>query len=637
MFQGLSDWKLRVFYPAYDDAAGGWREWVAANTTPLTAAQTNTYATAYPGTPLPAGYGNAGTMFANEYLVPWTPPALATNTLHIVGSVTRSISGEGAPGRGTVVPAYGVAGNLAEGATLACSAPAVATADEDEYACTGYVLETLGPAGWENPVTNLAATSFTYTQDGNTSRRLIWLWSPSGIMITHAYDTSKGSVTASPAPNGAAESYLAGTALTLTCAPGAGCTFDGWVGDTEGLEGLDAATLTFTVDQPRKIYPKIKGFWEVTTLSPDVQISAGEWEFKVDDYSTNPKRLKIRAVVTRSPYGSIDFAQPIRDINGDLIENARITKIGDGGVFGFFTGDTSLYAVELDPETTGIGHYVFQDCSNLRTVTPFLPPTVSSMMNSIFQNCGKLTGKLYLPCDPGALDFSNLPGLYEIEIAEGVTTVSGDSAFHGCANVQKVILPSTLTTLGNIRIGGSPRFEPAFPPSLKSIAAHAFWYCQITNGTISLVPPKTDGPITGWSSECMLGGPNYTGNPSVTNVTLWTTALSARLFQNWSALRTLHLVGDRPSFGHNLFAGVPAYRVRIFVPFGNASWQAAIDSNFAGVANVTACADPGAADMAAYRESYPIGRRPRKVITFNSSNKQFLLLDGDPGTVFVLR
>ena len=135
----------------------------------------------------------------------------------------------------------------------------------------------------------------------------------------------------------------------------------------------------------------------------------------------------------------------------------------------------------------------------------------------------------------------------------------------------------------------------------------------------------------------MLGGPNYSGNPNVTNVTLWTTALSSRLFQNWSALRTVRLVGDRPSFGYSLFAGVPAYRVRIFVPLGNATWNAAIANNFSGIANVTACADLSAADLAAYRDAYPGERRPKKVITFNSSNKQYLLLDGDPGTVLLIR
>ena len=636
VFRNTSDWKLRVFYPFYDDATGGWREWVAANTTPLTSAQTNTYVAAYPDAPLPVGYGKAGTIFANEYLVPWSPPVLSTNALHVVGSVTRNVVGAGEPALGEVVPAYGVVENVADGSTIACSAPATGVSGGLGYACAGYVLETLGASGWENPVTNLASTSFTYTQSGSAAARVTWLWEFSGWMLTCAYDTIKGTVAASPAPNGAAGSYLPGTEVTLTCTPSAGCTFVGWVGDTEGVEGLDSATLTFTVDKARKIYPKIKGFWQMAN-SGNTLISDGEWTFNCADYATSPKRLRITGVSTRSPYGSVDFAQPIKDMNGTLIETARITKIGDGSYGSFFSGDTTLYAVELDSATTAFGHYVFQSCSNLRTVTPFLPPTISSMGSGVFDNCGKLVGKLYLPCNPGQNDFRNLPGLYEIEIAEGVTTVDGDSAFQGCANVQKVTLPSTLATLGNIRIGGSPTFEPAFPPSLKSISSDAFKYAYIANGDIRLVPPKANGPITGWSGERMLGGPNYSGNPNVTNVTLWTTALSPRLFQNWSALRTVHLVGDRPSFGYSLFAGVPAYRVRIFVPLGNATWNAAIANNFSGIANVTACADLSAADLAAYRDAYPGERRPKKVITFNSSNKQYLLLDGDPGTVLLIR
>ena len=606
-------------------------------TTPLTSAQTNTYVAAYPGAPLPAGRGNSGTIFANEYLVPWSPPVLSTNALHVVGSVTRNVVGAGEPAQGEVVPAYGIVENVADGATLACSAPATGVSGGGlGYACAGYVLETLGAFGWENPVTNLASTSFTYTQSGSAAARVTWLWEFSGWMLTCAYDTAKGTVAASPAPNGAAGSYLPGTEVTLTCTPSAGCTFVRWVGDTEGLEGLDSATLTFTVDRPRTIYPKIKGFWQMAN-SGNTLISDGEWTFNCADYATSPKRLRITGVSTRSPYGSVDFAQPIKDFGGNLLETARITKLGDGGYGYFFNGDTTLYDVELDPETYGFGHGVFQNCSNLKTVAPFLPSTVQSMMSNVFNGCVKLVGKLYLPCNPGQNDFANMASMTEIEIAEGVTTVNGDSAFQGCANVQKVVLPSTLTTLGNIRIGGSPTFEPAFPPTLKSISSDAFRACYIANGDIRLVPHKANGLITGWSGECMLGGPSYTGNPNVTNVTLWTTALSSRLFQSWSALRTVRLVGDRPSFGSNLFAGVPAYRVRIFVPLGNASWDAALGNNFSGVANVTACADPSPAELATYRETYPGERRPTKVITFNGSNKQYLLLDGDPGTVLLIR
>lgn len=290
VFRSVGDWKLRVFYPFYDDAAGGWREWVAANTTPLTSAQTNTYVAAYPGAPLPAGRGNSGTIFANEYLVPWSPPVLSTNALHVVGSVTRNVVGAGEPAQGEVVPAYGIVENVADGATLACSAPATGVSGGLGYACAGYVLETLGAFGWENPVTNLASTSFTYTQSGSAAVRVTWLWKFSGWMLACAYDTAKGTVAASPAPNGAAGSYLPGTEVTLTCTPSAGCTFVGWVGDTEGVEGLDSATLTFTVDKARKIYPKIKGFWQMAN-SGNTLISDGEWTFNCADYATSPKRL----------------------------------------------------------------------------------------------------------------------------------------------------------------------------------------------------------------------------------------------------------------------------------------------------------------------------------------------------------
>lgn len=73
------------------------------------------------------------------------------------------------------------------------------------------------------------------------------------------------------------------------------------------------------------------------------------------------------------------------------------------------------------------------------------------------------------------------------------------------------------------------------------------------------------------------------------------------------------------------------------MPLGNASWDAALGNNFSGVANVTACADPSPAELATYRETYPGERRPTKVITFNGSNKQYLVIGGDPAGVILVR
>ena len=483
VFRGTSDWKLRFFYPLYDDAVGGWRDWLAANTTPLTSAQTNTYVAAYPGAPLPIGRGKAG-IFNNKYFVPYAPEPLATNALHVVGSVTRSIAGHGDPARDAVEPAYGVVENLADGATVDCSAPAIAVLDGTRYQCAGHVLETLGAAGWESPVTNLDSTAFTYTRSGSAARRLTWLWEPIGYTLTLTMpDLGADSVTRSVQPD-AEGIYPSGTVVQLTAVSGSDAVFRQWHGDVPAGQEPAAATITLTMDSPKTLLPEFVRNW-LHTAGGTATIRDGYWTIPVSVSSTTNLSLKTPSVDGKAS-DILDFAKPVADASGTAYqiiatENTSGTTLGNKtwitevklpeGMISIgqnaFSGNTGLKKINMPSTLERIGTYAFNGCSALTQVTPFLPHSVTNLAgNYLFNGC-PVQGALVLTNPALVIGASSGEGRYfqgtKIETAELSLMAfhpKANRVFVACTELRQIFLHGDVpATMPAYLFEGRPAYQ----------------------------------------------------------------------------------------------------------------------------------------------------------------------------------
>lgn len=140
-----------------------------------------------------------------------------------------------------------------------------------------------------------------------------------------------------------------------------------------------------------------------------------------------------------------------------------------------FAGCSSLTQVTIPATVTTIGHYCFADCTNLAAVVYQGEPT--SISPNAFNGCGNLTavsGKDFEIEDGliyrGTTLVSFGKNVVNAVVREGTTTL-GTGAFQNCTTLESVVLPSSLTTLGDVRM---------FPVEVSSVFDGCTNLCEIT-------------------------------------------------------------------------------------------------------------------------------------------------------------
>ena len=161
-----------------------------------------------------------------------------------------------------------------------------------------------------------------------------------------------------------------------------------------------------------------------------------------------------------------------------------------------FLGCTSLPEITIPDEVTTIGAYAFSGCTGLTKVT--MPITAVydcktniNYYNNTFYNCKNVSEIHYtkgsgdvMVYDDHSHDAStsqnySLPGvakaaLTTVTLEEGITEIP-NKFLYGCSNVEGIVLPSTLKTIGysafyNCKLGP----ETELPAGLESIGSAAF-------------------------------------------------------------------------------------------------------------------------------------------------------------------
>ena len=176
-----------------------------------------------------------------------------------------------------------------------------------------------------------------------------------------------------------------------------------------------------------------------------------------------------------------------------------------------FNGCTSLAEVSLPASLTIIRDYAFHQCSELIKILNLENTQVTEIGISAFQGCTKLTsaginlsniktfskrcfwntsldGDLALPSaegDIGNLAFANtaistISDLGKItSISKYISWYSNFGAFRQCSNLKFVILPNTLTTIGQNAFDGCSKLESInFVNTIEIIESYAFLSCN---------------------------------------------------------------------------------------------------------------------------------------------------------------
>jgi len=136
-----------------------------------------------------------------------------------------------------------------------------------------------------------------------------------------------------------------------------------------------------------------------------------------------------------------------------------------------FKGNTTLESIVIPNTVNTIANNVFQDCTNLATVTfgnsvgiigPYafynctslesisLPASLQTIGERAFQGCNKIT---YLDMGSGVTTlgvacFAYLSSLENVTIGSSVQTINSD-VFYGCSNLKGVTFPSSVTSVSS--------------------------------------------------------------------------------------------------------------------------------------------------------------------------------------------
>lgn len=125
-------------------------------------------------------------------------------------------------------------------------------------------------------------------------------------------------------------------------------------------------------------------------------------------------------------------------------DNSQLTNIGVGAF-----QDAALSSITIPASVDTIGEYAFEECLNLTTVSFEEHSSLSYLADGVFYGCENIEN---------------------IVIPEGVTSI-GDNAFSGCNELESIIIPSSVKEIGYFAFGfcgnlTSVYVLPSTPPSI---------------------------------------------------------------------------------------------------------------------------------------------------------------------------
>lgn len=239
----------------------------------------------------------------------------------------------------------------------------------------------------------------------------------------------------------------------------------------------------------------------------------------------------------------------------------KLTDIKDAA----FNNCTQLSSVQLGDKVVSIGKSAFARCSVLTKInlpksltkidvqafynTPvaltkkdFLP-SLTSIGNEAFMNSGVLSTKLYANCSYGTSVFKNCTSLEELEIENGVISIS-DNCFYGCTSLDNVVIPPSVKTIGTSAFYKSGVSSLTLSEGIETINNSAFYGCTRLQ---NVVIPST---VTVLGQQIFQGCTSLSSAEFVDGVTL----ISSNMFRSCTNLYSVD-VGTVTRIDGGAFSG----------------------------------------------------------------------------------
>jgi uncharacterized protein YjbI with pentapeptide repeats len=176
-------------------------------------------------------------------------------------------------------------------------------------------------------------------------------------------------------------------------------------------------------------------------------------------------------------------------------------------------GELEIPALIGEVPVTKIGSAAFRGCSNLTSIV--IPDGVTTIGDESFYSCS-LLATITVPdgvISIGESAFRYCNSLTSINLPEGITSI-GDSAFHNCGSLSDILIPSTVTQIGERAFRDCKNLARiVIPAGVSSVERLAFYGCT------SLRQVHIDGELPAFGSNVFGGSANsyitYSGDQTM--------------------------------------------------------------------------------------------------------------------------
>ncbi len=198
-----------------------------------------------------------------------------------------------------------------------------------------------------------------------------------------------------------------------------------------------------------------------TVIIPSTVTSIGNSAFKGNPLKSivwKPKTCSIGSddsapfYSTSSQVTSFTFAEGVETVPAYICKNMNL-----------------LDTIVLPSSVKALGQYAFMNCLKLKSIN--LPVTQKTLPVSFFEGCTSLES-IELPATLTTISTDAFYGcikLAHVNLHEGLTTI-GLRAFYNC-HLDTVIIPSTVTSIGNSAFKGNPLKSIVWKPKTCSIGS----------------------------------------------------------------------------------------------------------------------------------------------------------------------
>lgn len=224
-----------------------------------------------------------------------------------------------------------------------------------------------------------------------------------------------------------------------------------------------------------------------------------------------------------------------------------VVSIGDYA----FAYRKNLSEIAIPSSVTAIGSYAFANCENLKTIE--VSESVKSIQSCVFKSCVSLTKATWrtLVSVPDSV-FESCSALTDVKLSS--VTKIGERAFSGCIGLKEIILPQSLTEIGEYAFNKTALASIALPQSIDKVGNGWFLGCKY------LETVNFDGKIK------EIGESAFSGCISLKSFEIPSSVVSIgnSAFLDCTSLKNIEIPSSVVSIGNAAFSGCSALSEVLF-------------------------------------------------------------------------